>query len=139
MMFAANPYFSRARDKARRVLSEPGRLQSLLQAASEKASTYRGRIGAVRNDLAVMLRLARAWVAGGYRAIPWRTMVGVVAALVYFVNPVDLVPDWIQGAGFIDDAAVISLVARAIREDLNRFLDWERSGRYGRIPEPIVE
>jgi len=134
-MVIANPYFTRARDKAQRLLAEPGRVQPLLQAAAAKAKAYRGRLDVVRTDLALMLRLVRAWAVGGYRGLPWRTLLAVVAALLYFVNPVDLIPDWIQGAGFIDDAAVISLVARAVREDLNRFHVWERSGVDNEIAE----
>lgn len=124
-MLAQNPYFIRARDKARRLIGEPERLQALLRAAADKAAVYRGRLGAVRDDLGLMLRMLRAWARDGYRAVPWRTLAAVAAAVVYFVNPVDLIPDWVQGVGFLDDAAVISLVARAVREDLNRFQIWE--------------
>ena len=35
------------------------------------------------------------------------------------------VPDWIPGAGFLDDAAVIAWVVRAIRKDLDSFAKWE--------------
>jgi uncharacterized membrane protein YkvA (DUF1232 family) len=34
----------------------------------------------------------------------------VVAALLYLISPVDLVPDWIPIAGLLDDAAVAGLV-----------------------------
>jgi uncharacterized membrane protein YkvA (DUF1232 family) len=34
----------------------------------------------------------------------------VIAALLYLISPVDLVPDWIPVAGLIDDAAVAGLV-----------------------------
>src|SRR3954470_15606862 len=34
----------------------------------------------------------------------------IVAALLYLISPVDLVPDWIPVAGLLDDAAVAGLV-----------------------------
>jgi uncharacterized membrane protein YkvA (DUF1232 family) len=34
----------------------------------------------------------------------------VIAALLYLISPVDLIPDWIPVAGLIDDAAVAGLV-----------------------------
>lgn len=48
-----------------------------------------------------------------------------MAALIYFVNPADILPDAIIGLGYIDDFAVISVVVRAIRMDLDRFKRWE--------------
>jgi uncharacterized membrane protein YkvA (DUF1232 family) len=34
----------------------------------------------------------------------------IVAALLYLISPVDLVPDWIPVAGLLDDAAIAGLV-----------------------------
>lgn len=37
----------------------------------------------------------------------------LLAALAYFVLPTDVVPDWIPGLGFTDDAAVIAAALAA--------------------------
>lgn len=46
---------------------------------------------------------------------PARARLTLVAALAYFVAPVDLVPDWIIGAGFLDDASVLAAALAAVR------------------------
>ena len=49
----------------------------------------------------------------------------VTVGIIYFVSPIDLIPDVIAGIGFIDDAAVIGLVVMQIKADLDNFLAWE--------------
>ncbi|UPY79826.1 DUF1232 domain-containing protein [Leptospira weilii] len=52
---------------------------------------------------------------------PLRTKLIIAGALAYFIFPLDAVPDFIPGAGFLDDAgviaAVLASVQSAIREE----------------------
>ncbi len=48
----------------------------------------------------------------------------VVAALAYFANPNDLIPDEIPGLGFLDDAIMIELAARALRHEIEAYEDF---------------
>jgi uncharacterized membrane protein YkvA (DUF1232 family) len=42
----------------------------------------------------------------------------LAAALAYFVLPVDAVPDFFMGVGFVDDAAVLTAALAAVRESV---------------------
>lgn len=42
----------------------------------------------------------------------------LLAALAYFVLPVDIVPDFIVGLGFTDDIAVLWAAFRAVRQNI---------------------
>ena len=66
-----------------------------------------------------------AYVSEDYREIPWTSIVLVIVAIIYFVSPIDLIPDIIPIAGYIDDAAVIAFVVAQIKADLDNFLAWE--------------
>lgn len=72
----------------------------------------------------LILKMAKAWTSGQYREIPAKTIIAVLAALLYFVNPFDVVPDPILGLGYLDDLTVISFVVNTIRKDLERFKRW---------------
>ncbi|AAN47427.2 YkvA family protein [Leptospira interrogans] len=52
---------------------------------------------------------------------PFRTKLIIAGALIYFISPLDAIPDFIPGAGFLDDAgviaAVLASVQSAIREE----------------------
>ncbi len=113
------------RRRAERDAQEPGKLQSLAETAREKAEEHSEHLGALRSDLPILLRVVKAYARGDYRAIPWKSIVTLVAGLIYFVMPVDLIPDFIPVIGYIDDAAVIGLALRYVRKDLEAFEAWE--------------
>ena len=66
---------------------------------------------------------------------PSKVKAVLIAALAYFVMPIDLIPDFVAGFGFTDDAAVLalalSLVAGNIK-DIHR----KRARSALHIPEP---
>ncbi|MDP4163640.1 MAG: DUF1232 domain-containing protein, partial [Bacillota bacterium] len=49
----------------------------------------------------------------------------VIGSVIYFVSPIDLVPDFIAGLGFLDDAAVIGFTLKKISGDLERYKEWK--------------
>jgi uncharacterized membrane protein YkvA (DUF1232 family) len=100
-----------------------------LSGAMTKARRNRGRLESVWNDLTSLFRLIAAWVTGQYREIPWRSIVLAIAAVAYFVDPLDMLPDILPFFGFFDDAAVIGFVLGSIQEDIAKFRAWE--GRQG--------
>ena len=72
------------------------------------------------------LILAR-YARGDYRQVPWETVTLVVAAVLYFLMPIDVIPEWPAGLGFVDDAAVIAWVMNTVGPELGKFRQWETS------------
>ena len=72
-----------------------------------------------------MLRLIRAYYRGDYRVVGESTLVVIIAAVIYVVSPLDVIPDAIPGIGFLDDATVLSLALKRTRNDLDDFMAWE--------------
>nr|WP_256873465.1 DUF1232 domain-containing protein [Pseudomonas taiwanensis] len=101
-----------------------GRLPSLLLAVSRKSSSQSGRLGAVKDDLRLLLSLANAWLRGDYRQINPKAFLAVVGALIYFVTPLDALPDWLMGMGFVDDLAVLAWVLKTWGSELDAFRAW---------------
>lgn len=60
-----------------------------------------------------------------YKEIPWFTIATVVVALLYVLNPFDLIPDFIPGIGYIDDVSVLGIGVGWIQTDLHKYLDWK--------------
>ncbi len=117
--------FGIARNAAQKVLKRRARLFVLVRDAYKKLAKNEDAVSKVSQDVRVLLRLTKAWGTKQYRGIPWRSVLYAVAALIYFVNPVDVIPDALLGIGFVDDVAVLTAVISAIQKDLIRFQDWE--------------
>lgn len=120
-------FYGRARNKAADYLKSKDKLSGLIDKASVKATGKQGRMADVWQSLLSFLRLVRAYANGTYRAVSPKALLMIVAAIVYFVSPIDLIPDFILGLGFIDDATVLAWTIRACAADLAAFMDWERS------------
>ncbi|MBI4165900.1 MAG: DUF1232 domain-containing protein [Acidobacteria bacterium] len=119
--------FESARKQAEEYASSPTNVSDLLEEAQRKAERHRDRMAEAMEGLQSLSRLINAWVRGRYTIVPWRTIVLSIAALIYFVNPFDLIPDFLPVMGFLDDAGVLAFVIQSIRRDIDRFLDWERA------------
>jgi uncharacterized membrane protein YkvA (DUF1232 family) len=109
-----------------------------MEEASSKADRVKAALGEAFEIVKTFSRLVVAYLRGEYRDVPWKTIVLIVAALVYFLSPFDLIPDFIPVIGYVDDAAVLVWVAKSIKDDLDRFLAWEKGGspRHGPAPRP---
>ncbi|WP_060497590.1 YkvA family protein [Pseudomonas sp. NBRC 111133] len=114
--------FARFLPLAERLLSR-GRLPALLFAVARKGP----RIGQLREDVKLLQSLCLAWWRGEYRAISPKALVTIVAGLLYFVSPIDAIPDWLLGVGFLDDIAVLGWVLKTVADELARFRAWRDS------------
>lgn len=119
------PTFDRFRQRAARLVADRPRLARLLgQAGRKLARDGQASARGLRRDLTLLVDLVRAWLSGEYRDVSASTLVSVVAAILYFVVPLDAIPDFIVGWGFLDDVAVIGYVMSLVREELDRFEQW---------------
>src|SRR6202035_5800032 len=108
----------------------PQRLPALFrEAAKQAASLPREPFQDSWSYFQTMLRLVRAYSEGAYRNVPESTLVVIIAAIIYVVNPLDLIPDAIPALGFLDDATVLALAVRRTRQALDDFMAWETTAR----------
>ena len=112
---------------AQRLLSR-GRLPALIFAVARKGAGQGDRLGKLKDDLRLLQALCLAYWRGEYRAVSTKTMLSVVAGLMYFLSPFDAVPDWIPGIGMLDDIAVLAWVMKSLESELNAFRAW-RAGQ----------
>lgn len=114
-------------EAARRVLSRRFRVVRLVRDAYNRMLAHSNVLSAVLRDLRTMLRLLVRWAARSYRGVSAGSLVVIVGALLYFIAPIDLIPDALGGIGFVDDVTVISTAVDTIRSELRQFRQWERN------------
>jgi uncharacterized membrane protein YkvA (DUF1232 family) len=118
--------FRRATVDAEAYVGDPKRLGNLVADAVGKINIIpRGPFGETWPYLLAMVRVIRDFQSGGYRDMATPKLLIVIAAIIYFVSPFDVIPDWIPVLGHIDDAFVVSLALKSVRGDLDTFMAWE--------------
>lgn len=110
-----------ARKKAERMMGSHSRLNKLLRQATARMKKRRLRLQNILKELELLIRMVRAYAGGTYRHVPRKAILGVVAALIYFVNPCDIIPDFVTGLGFLDDATVVGLVIKSFQDEIELF------------------
>lgn len=111
--------------KANKYKNDPEKADKLLKDAQALALKKPGPMVSKLQDLATMIRLIRAYMSGAYREVPWETIALAIGAILYFVSPVDAIPDMVPGVGYLDDAAVVAFVIASITDDIHDFREWE--------------
>ena len=111
-----------ALDRTRRLVESPQELLRVVEEASLKKdnASSSSRLKGVLAELKVMLDLLKAVGAGKYK-ISKADLLLIAGAVVYFLMPVDAIPDVILGAGFVDDAMVLAFVINSAQEILADF------------------
>jgi uncharacterized membrane protein YkvA (DUF1232 family) len=90
----------------------------------EKKFKKNGPLKKFAADLKLLFSIVRDYISGSYRQTPWHSIAAIVAALLYVLNPFDLIPDFIPGIGYIDDAAVVAVCLKMIESDLQEYQTW---------------
>ena len=130
--------FARYKSRAAKLISSPDEVLALSTRAADKLAnigSVSSQFQAVRDELGLLVAMLKAWVSGDYRQVSTSTIVAIAAAVLYFVMPFDLVPDFIVGIGLLDDAAVIAYVVGLVRDEINDFQNW-RSGSAANTADP---
>ncbi|MDD2389610.1 MAG: DUF1232 domain-containing protein [Desulfobacterales bacterium] len=79
------------------------------------------------DKLKLIIPLIKDYCTGKYRKIPFLSILGIFLAILYIINPLDLIPDYLLGIGQIDDAAVMALCLFLLDRDLEEYKEWKIS------------
>lgn len=121
-------FFERAKQKASSIAGDKEKISDLLTDSKEKLhnlSFENSKISKLGTNLRTILRMVQAYANGSYRELPWKTLLAFLGGIIYFLMPVDLVPDFIPFTGLLDDFTVIMFITGAFQQDIEQFLEWE--------------
>lgn len=125
-----NRFFSAALKKAAAIAGKPGRLMLLLSRLAFKLREVNWKEVdglQAKEKFFTLGRIVKAYALGHYREIPWKTILLIIGAVIYFVNPIDILPDLIPVAGLTDDFGVLLWVYNSVNGEIDKFIAWEKS------------
>ncbi len=111
--------------KASELVNDKSKTLSKIEEGLKIASANKGALSDVWSQLLLLFSLTKDYAKGSYVDIPKTTIVSVLAALLYFISPIDLVPDFIVGMGFLDDAFVLGFVYKRVSKELLKYQVWK--------------
>jgi uncharacterized membrane protein YkvA (DUF1232 family) len=125
---AGSAIFKKFLGTAEGYIKQPTRMKKLLTDAYQKAS-QKNEVGTLAHEawetLQTMFRLIKASISGEYTGVPGTTVAAAVAVLVYFLSPIDLIPDFIPVLGLLDDVALVAWFSTTLKHEMDKFHEWE--------------
>ena len=114
--------------KAEDLLKDDARMESFLEKIEKKIKWIPFLAQEFKN-IPTMVSMVRSYLRGNYTKIPKRTILAIVSALIYFLSPIDLIPDWIPLLGQLDDAIVIASCWNLVNKDVEDYRQWKKASR----------
>ena len=114
------------KEKAKAFLNDDDKMETLFQEFEKKLKLI-PKIGKRASDVAVLLSMLRAYIKKQYTDVSIATIIAAVAGLIYVVNPMDVVPEYVLGVGILDDAAILGIILQAMHMDLNKYKKWQKA------------
>lgn len=108
--------------KAEKYVNNKKKSERLVNKADTKVD--RVKLKGALEYIPTMIALIKSYIKREYSEIPVGTIVTIIAAVIYFVSPIDLIPDFIVGLGYIDDASVVAVCCAAVKADLDEYREW---------------
>ena len=112
------------KEKAAAFLEDGGKMDQLLEQVEAKLESV-PKAGVYLAEVPRMIALLKDHIQKDYTETPKKSLILIVAALLYLVNPKDIIPDKYLGVGLLDDAAVVAACIALTRKDLDAYDAWK--------------
>lgn len=123
-------FFKKAQGKAIDYSQSLPKILQLLRQVNLTSKKVEGKAdSSLIAKLKTLGRMVKAYKQGEYKQIPWQTFLKIMATLIYFVSPIDFLPDFLPVLGFTDDIALILWVINSLHNEIDEFEAWEE-GRF---------
>ncbi len=121
-------FYRTALGKAPKIAKNATSLLKLLQNALVKTQDLGvgGVFDVVREKVTILGTLIKAYATGEYRQIALPSLFKIIAGFLYFISPIDIIPDFLPIIGLTDDVALLMYIIKSIDDELVNFEEWQK-------------
>lgn len=112
--------------KAKELLNNTDKLEEFLVNLEKKLKVI-PVAGNSLSNIPVLISCVRSYIKKEYTKMPLGSLIAIVASLIYIFTPIDIVPDFLPGVGYLDDAAVITTCLKLVSSDLEDYKKWREA------------
>lgn len=122
-----SPYFKRAYNKASESSKNNKAMNAILGTVHNKLddNTNSFSFGKIIHKITSMISLVKYYINGQYRLVETKSIVLVMAGLIYFLSPIDLIPDFLPIIGYADDVALLTFIFNSLSDEIEKFELWK--------------
>ena len=84
-------------------------------------------------NIPILVSMVKSYIKKEYTAFPMHTLVSIVALLLYWFAPKDIIPDKIPVWGKTDDIFALTIVLRGVEKDVEAYKAWKK----GEVNKPL--
>ncbi|WP_025270726.1 YkvA family protein [Hippea sp. KM1] len=98
--------------------------EAFLQEARSKIDEISSNPGQFALTAILQLKLAYEMIDCYFKKeckLPWKTLIALIGLFLYFINPADIIPDFLPGVGYLDDAVALGIALKFLRDDLKEY------------------
>lgn len=110
--------------QAERLLADKDQLEDFLVGIEAKLRKV-PFAGEQLSMIPALVSMLRSYVKKDYREIPKGVLLAAVGALIYFLSPLDALPDFFTGFGLLDDVFVLNACLKLIKSDVEDYRAWQ--------------
>ena len=116
------------RDKAKKIAADDGQLSNLIHNVRKKVDEIAKseQLKQLFSTVELLIKMVKSYLSGEFRNYPKRTLLLILFGLIYFLTPIDAIPDFIPVSGFLDDLTVLLWVYKSIQKDIVAYQEWEK-------------
>lgn len=75
----------------------------------------------------LIFQMLKDYLSGEYKEIRDSTLNSSAFAVMYFLNPFDLIPDFLPVIGYLDDILILNIVWENVQKELIKYAAWKKS------------
>ncbi len=122
-------FYKVALRKAPRIAKNTDGLLKLLRNALLKTQKMGvgGVFDVIREKVTILGSLIKSYATGEYRQIELPNLLKIIAGFIYFVLPIDIIPDFLPFIGLTDDVALFMFIISSVNGELAKFKQWKKN------------